>query len=259
VLAWPVMRESYSQQALDELLAGVRARRGWDFTGMNELRQPVPWDYLDVVARYLRPSDAVLDVGTGAGERLRELAPSFGRGLGIDADPEMVRLARENPVPGNLSFQVCSERLESVPGTFDVILDRHAPLDLGAIAARLRPDGYFITQQVGERNMACVKAALGRAPGPPPIRRQPITASGLRLLAFLEYDVEYVVRDIESLVFWLNALDPDHADVDGKSALASAARLNRVLSGNVDERGFVTNEHRYLAIAQCVRVTRPGY
>ena len=49
---------------------------------------------------------------------------------------------------------------------------------------------------------------------------------------------------------WLNALDANHADVDGKSALASAASLNRVLAGNVDERGFVTNEHRYLAIAQ---------
>jgi len=66
-------------------------------------------------------------------------------------------------------------------------------------------------------------------------------------------DVEYVVRDIESLVFWLNALDANHADVDGKSALASAASLNRVLAGNVDERGFVTNEHRYLAIAESER------
>lgn len=60
-------------------------------------------------------------------------------------------------------------------------------------------------------------------------------------------------RDIESLVFWLNALDPAHADVDGQPDLAGAAILNRVLAGNVDERGFVTNEHRYLAIAQSVR------
>ena len=96
MLAWPVMRESYSQHALDELLAGVRSRRGWDFTGMNELRQPVPWDYLDVVPRYLRSSDAVLDVGTGAGERLRDLAPSFGHGLGIDADGH--RATRPSPV-----------------------------------------------------------------------------------------------------------------------------------------------------------------
>ena len=100
--------------------------------------------------------------------------------------------------------------------------------------------------------MACVKAALGQPPSPPPIQRQAIAASGLRLLAFLEYDADYVVLDIESLVFWLGALDTAHADIDGQSALASAATLNQVLAGSVDERGFVTNEHRYLAIAQCV-------
>jgi SAM-dependent methyltransferase len=247
------MRDSYSQPALDELLAGVRARQGWDFSGMNALRQPVPWDYREVVLRYLRPTDTVLDVGTGAGERLRDLAPSFAQGLGIDSDPEMVRLARESGTAGNLRFLICSEQLESVPETFDVIIDRHAPFDLGAVAAHLRPGGYFITQQVGELNMACVTAALGQSPAAPPIRPQTIAASGLRLLAFLEYDVEYVVRDIESLVFWLNALDPAHADLDGGAALASAASFNRVLAGNVDERGFVTNEHRYLAIAQSAR------
>jgi SAM-dependent methyltransferase len=245
--------ESYSQQALDELLAGIRNRRGWDFSGMNVLRQRVPWEYQDVVLRYLRSSDVVLDIGTGGGERLGDLARSFGHGLGIDADPEMVLLANENPAAGNLSFRVCSERLESVPETFDVIIDRHAPFDLSAVAAHLKPGGYFVTQQVGERNMACVKAALGQPASPPAIQRQAIAASGLRLLAFMEYDVEYVVRDIESLIFWLNALDPGHADVDGQSALASAAVLNRVLAGNVDARGFVTNEHRYLAVVQCMR------
>ncbi len=196
--AGPAMRASYSQHDLDELLAGVRTRRGWDFSGMNVLRQPVPWEYDDLVLRYLRPSDVVLDVGTCAGERLRDLASSFGAGLGIDLDPEMVRLAREGPA-GNLRFLVSSEQLESVHETFDVIINRHAPFDLQVVAAHLRPGGYFITQQVGERNMA-----------------------------------------------------PAHADVDGQFALAGAAILNRVLGGNVDERGFVTNEHRYLAIAQSV-------
>jgi hypothetical protein len=57
------MRESYSQHALDGLLAGVRTRRGWDFAGMNVLRQPVPWEYHEVVLGYLRSSDVVLDVG----------------------------------------------------------------------------------------------------------------------------------------------------------------------------------------------------
>jgi SAM-dependent methyltransferase len=245
--------ESYSQEALEQVLGGVHARRGWDFSSMSDARRPVPWEYREVVLRYLRPSDTVLDIGTGGGERLRDLAGAFGSGLGIDVDPAMVRFATENSAMPNLSFRVGSDRLESVPETFDVIIGRHAPFDRGAVAAHLRPGGYFITQQVGERNMACVKAALGQPPEPPAIQRQSFAGSELRLLAFLEYDVEYVVRDIESLVFWLNALDLDHADVDGGSALASAVTLNQILAGNVDDRGFVTNEHRYLAVTQNTR------
>ena len=40
--------------------------------------------------------------------------------------------------------------------------------------------------------------------------------------------------------------------MDGKSPLASAAVLNRVLARNVDGREFVTSGHRYLAITQGV-------
>jgi SAM-dependent methyltransferase len=96
------MRESYSQRVLDELLADVAPRRGWDFSSMKVLRQPVPWNYKDLVPRYLRPADYVLDVGTGGGETLTALAGSFGHGLGIDLDPEMVRLAAANSAAGNL-------------------------------------------------------------------------------------------------------------------------------------------------------------
>src|SRR5271170_222361 len=247
------MLEAYSQEALDELLAQVPQRRGWDFSRMNVLRQPVPWNYHDLAVRYLRLNDSVLDIGTGGGETFSQLATSFGQGLGIDTDAQMIQLAVANSTSGNVRFRVGSARLEAIAETFDVILDRQAPFDLDAIAAHLKPAGYFVTQQVGERNMACVQAALGQEIGQeitqPPVQRQAFTASRLRLLAFLEYDVEYVVHDIESLLFWLRGLDGAHADLDGSSALASAAALNRVLAGNVDERGFVTNEHRYLAVA----------
>jgi len=243
------MLEAYSPEALDELLAQLPPRRGWNFSCMNVLRQPAPWNYHDLVVRYLRPTDSVLDIGTGGGETFSQLASFFARGLGLDMDAEMIQLATANSTSGNVSFRVSSARLEAVSETFDVILDRHAPFDLDAIAAHLKLAGYFVTQQVGERNMACVKAALGQEITQLPVQRQAFAASGLRLLAFLEYDVEYVVRDIESLLFWLRALDGIHADLDGSAALASVDALNRVLAGNVDERGFVTNEHRYLAVA----------
>jgi hypothetical protein len=48
---------------------------------------------------------------------------------------------------------------------------------------------------------------------------------------------------------WLRGLDGLHADLDGSATLASAAALNPVLAGNVEERDLATNEHRYLAVA----------
>jgi SAM-dependent methyltransferase len=247
------VRHAYSQQELDALLTSVPRRVGWDFSRMKTLREPVPWEYDDVVARYVRRSDDVLDVGTGGGERLSRLAGLFSRGLGIDIDPEMVRLAEQQSAASNLNFRVCSARLETIAEPFPIILNRHAELDLGAIREHLKAGGYLITQQVGERNMACVRAALGLPEGRAAITPKRIESSGLQLVAFCEYDVEYVVLDIESLVFWLTGLDGLHADIDGAAAVASATALNKILAANVDERGFHTNEHRYLAIARAPR------
>jgi hypothetical protein len=251
-----IVKTCYSQHELDELLASARPRTGWDFSQMKTLRAPVPWNYDEVVARYLGPADEVLDVGTGDGRQFASLAGKFRRGLGIDTDPEMIRLAAREHSGLSLEFRVGSARLEGVARSFPVVINRHAELDLGAVAAHLKPGGFFITQQVGERNMACVRQALGQSAAGPAISSQALAGAGLRVVAFCEYDVEYVVCDVESLVFWLNALDLAHADLAGSAALASAATFNKVLAGNVDGRGFVTNEHRYLAIGQAGRTTR---
>jgi hypothetical protein len=123
------MRALYSQHALDGFLASVRARRGWDFSGMHELRQPVPWDYHDIVQRYLRPSDVVLDVGTGVGEPLWTWPPRSVTGWG-------------------------STQIRRWCGW-------HAPFGLSAVVAHLRPGGYFITQQVGEREYGVRESSPG--------------------------------------------------------------------------------------------------
>ena len=56
---------------LDELKQIVKANGkldGYDYSHIHIGRGPVPWDYVDVVQRYLKPSDRVLDIGTAGGE-----------------------------------------------------------------------------------------------------------------------------------------------------------------------------------------------
>lgn len=147
----------------------VGQRRGWSFARVREERDPAPWDYEDVVRRYLQADSRVLDIGTGGGERFLPLALYIGYGVGIDADPDMVAVARQNTPPSlkpSVAFEVMTgDALRFPDGDFDVVLNRHAPVNVAEIARVLRPGGVFITQQVGARNTANICTRFGCGPG----------------------------------------------------------------------------------------------
>ncbi len=199
---------TFSLEELRDLAATVGDRSGWDFSRMRTARGPVPWDYLEVVLRYLTESDVVLDVGTGGGERLVALAPSFASGTGVDPDPEMVRFARENgALAPNVTFlEMGAEALAFPEASFDVVLTRHAPVCVPEVVRVLKPGGHFVTQGVGARNMDNIRRAFGTGS---PDRydtefRSTIaefTERGCRIVATGDYDVRYWVEDVPSLIF----------------------------------------------------------
>lgn len=248
-----MFKNSYSSQELKSLLNNTVNRRGWDFSQMKTQRQPVPWDYLGVVSSYLTPEDHILDIGTGGGERFLRLSKLFKSGVGIDIDSEMIKVAKENGEKiKNVSFHQDTEKLINTSGKFDVVLCRHAPFDLKAVSSHLKPNGYFIIQEVGEKNMLNIKEVIDKNSDVPTLTKTQFCPPTFNLLAFMEYNVEYVVKDVESLVFWLHALDMLHSDLPGDETLNNVDVFNKILEGNVSEKGFVTNEHRYLAIAQSI-------
>lgn len=259
---------------LDELRAIARKvseLRGWDFSAVRDERDPVPWDYEDVVRRYLRHGCRVLDIGTGGGERFLELVPLIGAGTGIDASPDMVATARANTpaaLAGRVSFAVMDAgRLELPGASFDLVLNRHAPVYAAEIVRVLSPGGVFITQQVGGRNTQSIFTAFGwesnaafwqgyfSAPGAPPM---PDNVPGLAELeaAFTrlggvtrvvaEYDVRYWLSDLDSFVFFVKAIPlPERFDPD-----THWPAVNRAISDCGSPRGILTNEHRQLLIVQ---------
>ena len=245
------MKNSYTQSEIDAISAKLPARDGWDFSFMKTEKQTPPWTYVEIIKKYLKPSDDVLDVGTGGGEFLTKLSPYFNKAVGIDIDPEMIAVANRNSASvDNVSFEVMDDRLIGLVGVFDIILCRHAPYNLGAVKKHLKPGGYFITQQVGEKNMENIKSAIGQDMTKPAIAKSEFIDGGFDIVEFLEYDIDHIVLDIESLVFWLNALDEMHADMVGKKITDDVSILNKILDGNVDERGFITNEKRCLVVAK---------
>jgi SAM-dependent methyltransferase len=251
---------------LRRICDAVGERTGWDFSRVRADRDPVRWEYEDVVRRFLRPTDHVLDVGTCGGERFLRLAEHFATGVGVDSDPEMIRVARDNARAARntrLRFAVMPAEALALPdASFDVVLNRHSSVVGGEIARVLRPGGVFITQQVGARNSQSIFDAFGwgsngdwwasvwKATGERPQDVAAITAdverAGLGIVARAEYDVPYYFQDIESLVFWLKSVPlPETLDPD-----RHWQQVSRLLAERTTPRGIETNEHRTIVIAR---------
>lgn len=251
---------------LRSVAESISPRRGWGFSRMRDERDPVPWDYHERARRFLGATDRVLDTGTGGGERFLAFAASFATGLGIDASPEMVRTATENTVPelrGRVAFAVMdAEDLAIADASFDVVLNRHAPFAPWEVARVLRPGGCFVTQQIGRRNMQNIFAAFGwassgafwdaerKGSGKPARTTETaiasFTALGCAVVAYGTYDVGYYVRDLESLLFWLQSVPlPEPFDIDRHERL-----VRSLIEDNQSPRGFVTNEARDILIVR---------
>jgi SAM-dependent methyltransferase len=248
-----------TEDELRRIATRVGARQGWDFSHMRETQEPTPWDYADVAQTYLTPDSHVLDIGTGGGERFLALTDAFRSGVGIDASAEMIATAQENLPPAladKISFAVMpAQRLAFPPASFEVVLNRHAPVDATEVARVLRPDGVFVTQQVGARNTANICAIFGCTPGgtytsdptqTPEALRAAFLDAGCRVVAEGEYDVRTWYLDVESLLLWLQALPlPEDFAIE-----RHWRQVDIIISKYTIGRGIETNEHRTLLIAR---------
>jgi SAM-dependent methyltransferase len=231
---------------------------GWNFSRVRAGRDPVLWDYVDVVRQYIKPSDRVLDIGTGGGEIFFSLAPYFGEGVGIDQNPAMIETARRNQSAlsiDNISLmRMGGSNLRFDADEFDLVLLRHLRVYVSEIVRVLRPGGFFITQLVGQRTSLNILKAFDWTPAsfgpewwqPASELADQFRSHGCHVHAQAEYDVPYWFHDLESFMFWLMSV-PWPEDIELEKHWQN---INRILETSQTERGIETNEHRGLLIVQ---------
>jgi ribosomal protein L11 methyltransferase len=130
---------------------------------------------LRLVRKYLRPGQAVLDLGTGSGILALAAAALGGRVLAIDIDPEAVAAARENAalnpgLQGHIRFRRASTALlAECAGRYGLVLANLELKTLSELAGRLlavlKPAGRLIASGILTSQVAALRAELARQGG----------------------------------------------------------------------------------------------
>lgn len=244
-------------QQLRSIWESAGERRGWDFSRLRVSRAPAPWVYEQVVRDDLSGTERVLDVGTGGGERLIKLADSYRSAIGIDIDPDMIAVAREN-LPESLSdkieFKVANADSACLPdSSLDVVLNRHSVVAVPEVGRVLNNRGKFIWQSLGERNLASVVGPFGgQMLDPdqhPEAIRDSLVQDGFLIKRFDEYDVPYAFMDLESLIFQIKAI-AHYLPVVPEFEAISETLVDVVESIRTTDGHYASNEHRWLLIAE---------
>jgi ubiquinone/menaquinone biosynthesis C-methylase UbiE len=122
-----------------------RYDEAWTNTQTGRLQRNAVWSQIDPL---IRRGDRILDLGCGTGEDAFHLADLGGQVLGVDASPEMVRVARRRGINARL---LPIEGIHIFAVAFDLVLSNFGGLncirDLSALRATLgrlvRPGGHL--------------------------------------------------------------------------------------------------------------------
>ena len=224
---------------------------GWEFAWLDGLAvaSEPSWSYPDIARSLLRRAARVLDLDTGGGELLAELAPLPPHTVAVETWARNTPAARERLAPFGVEVQT---ELPSGENEFDLVLSRHGRLPADDIARLLEPGGVLLTQQVGSDDLAELNNALG-APPPHPgrwdaeVAATALWAAGLRVTDVREerplltfHDIGAVVRHLRSVPWQIRDFTP----------LRYERELAR-LSAAIRARGtFSVRGHRFLVQAE---------
>lgn len=233
-------------------------RNGWDF---SSVRYKIEGGHESLYEEAVKLGSRLalwLDIGTGGGEAVLPYADTALLLIGIDRSASMVQTALENGRKSgrdNVRFiEMDGKRLDFPDRFFDLITCRHSGFCAREAARVLRPGGYFLTQQVSERDKWNLKQAFGRGQsmdeedGALLLRyRQELAEAGFREIQCVEWDAIEFYESHEDLLFLLRFTPIIPCFGQEKEDFK---QLGQFIREHTTEQGIRTNAKRFMLIAQ---------
>ncbi|CCW09271.1 MULTISPECIES: class I SAM-dependent methyltransferase [Bacillus] len=230
---------------------------GWDFSKIKCETVGDTWDFYSEVKERCKPSHILLDVGTGGGENVLNIASSAKLLIGIDNSNGMIETAHSNLKKSgvqNVEFlQMGSEALTFQNAHFDIASSCHAPFIASELAKVMKRGAFFLTQQVSENDKLNLKEAFGRGQcldeRDGTLKEKymdELISAGFDLVQVREYDVTDYYSTSEDLIFLLKhtPIIPRFGKEEEDFTI-----LQKFIETNSSEKGIRTNSKRFMIIA----------
>ncbi|EGT3617125.1 class I SAM-dependent methyltransferase [Clostridium perfringens] len=231
--------------------------KGWDFSYLENRweGEGLPWDYKDILIKYLKPTYKLLDIGTGGGEFLLSLNHPYKNTSITEMWEPNVKLCKERLEPLGIEVkQVLDDNnLPFRDNTFDIIINRHSSYSIKELKRILKPNGLFITQQVGGKNNEKLSKLLIK--GFKPKYKENTLHNALREVYKNNFDVIYYneyfpclrFKDVGAIVYFAKIIEWEFPNFSVDKCFEQLCNLNEELNYN----GYIESfEHRYIMICR---------
>ncbi|MFX3618880.1 MAG: class I SAM-dependent methyltransferase [Sporolactobacillus sp.] len=234
--------------------------QGWDFSHLKGRWQEedLPWDYREFVLANLQDNDQLLDMGTGGGEFLLTLHHPYSNTSVTESWAPNIQLIQRRLAPLGIHIYPAKNQTD-IPcpdNCLDRIINKHTAFDIRAIRRALRPNGLFITQQVGCYNNADLCQFLI-----PNFKTQfPIMtldqnvkrfkSAGFNVETARERFVKLRFFDVGAIVYYAKIIQWEFPDFSVDRCFDALYALQQ----RIIKKGFIeTHEHRFLLIARNIK------
>lgn len=232
---------------------------GWDFshiTGRYEEENDLPWNYRDIVENYLSSDKKLLDIDTGGAEFLLSLNHPNHNLAATENYPPNVSLCNKKLLPFGVDFKKANgaDKLPFQNDTFDIVINRHGGFNAEEIWRVLKPDGIFVTEQVGaENDRELVELLLNDIP-PLPFPNQYLkkAQASFEKVGFTTLQSNEVYRpikfwDVGALVWFAHIIQWEFPGFNVRTCLNNLYRAQEILEQNGIIEGHI---HRFLLVTK---------
>jgi SAM-dependent methyltransferase len=232
--------------------------QGWNFAHIEKRRldEPLPWDFDKIIHQYLKTNSILLDMGTGGGEYLLNLNHPYQNTYATEAYLPNYELCKRTLSPRGIEIRQVfnGNYLPFENDMFDIIMNRHSSFDIKEVYRLLKPNGLFITQQVGWLNNKELSRFLISDFNEINSREHTLKSNILLIQkqGFIiqkgdEYFPKHKFFDIGALVYYAKIIEWEFPNFSVERCFEQLCILQSI----IEKKGYVeSKQHRFIIVAQ---------